>query len=71
MLYSALWLPTVSPTDFLVYSLSVLELLKVVLWSRALGMSSVFYLVAVMGDIAVVLAGCLSGLLENLTEKSE
>lgn len=30
-----------------------------VLWSKALGMSSAFYLVAVMGDLAVVLVGHL------------
>lgn len=44
-----------SPIDFLVYSLSLWELLKVVLWSKALGMSSAFYLVAVLGDLIVAL----------------
>jgi len=39
-----------SPIDFLDYSLPLWELLKVVLWSKALGMSSAFYLVAVLGD---------------------
>lgn len=48
----ALWLPIVSPIDFLVYSLSLWELLKVVLWSKALGMSSAFCLVAVLSDLA-------------------
>ena len=33
----ALWLPTVSPTNFLVYSLLLLELVKVVLWALAFG----------------------------------
>lgn len=61
LMYSALWLPIVSPIDFLVYFLSLSELLKVVLWSKALGMSSVFYLVAVLGDLAVMLTGCLNG----------
>ncbi|CAI8897302.1 hypothetical protein EMIT0215P_30295 [Pseudomonas serboccidentalis] len=60
LLYSALWLPTVSPTDFLVYSLSLWELLKVLLWSKALGMSSAFYLVAVTGDLAAWTAGRIS-----------
>jgi hypothetical protein len=31
-----------------------------VLWSKALGMSSAFYLVAVKGDLAVVLADAAS-----------
>jgi hypothetical protein len=53
----ALWLPTVSPIDFLDYSLSLWEFLKVVFWSKALGMSSAFYLVAVMENLAVVLVG--------------
>ena len=57
LLYSALWLPTASPTDFLVCSLSLWELFKVVLWSKVLGMSSALYLVAVLGDLAVALAG--------------
>ena len=30
---------------------AALELAKVVLWSKALGISSAFYLVAVMGDL--------------------
>ena len=46
------------PIDFLVYSLSLWELIKVVLWSKALGMSSAFYLVAVLevlvGDLIAV-----------------
>ncbi len=50
LLYFAHWLPIVSPIDFLVYSLSLSELLKVVLWSKPLGMSSVFYLVAVSSE---------------------
>ncbi len=37
----------VSLTDSLVYSLSLLELVRVVLWAKPLGMSSAFYLVAV------------------------
>ena len=32
----ALWLPTVSPTNLLVYPLLLLELVKVVLWPNAL-----------------------------------
>jgi hypothetical protein len=39
------------PIDFLVYSLSLWELLKVVLWSKALGMSSAFCLVTVLSDL--------------------
>jgi len=50
----------VSATDFLVYSSLLWELLKVVLWSKNLGMSSAFYLVAVKGDLAVVLADAAS-----------
>ena len=55
------WLPIVSPTDFLVYSLSLWELLKVVLWSKALVMSSAFYLVAVTGDLAGPMMSLWSG----------
>lgn len=61
LLYSALWLPTVSPIDFLVYSLSLWELLKVVLWPKAMGMSSAFYLVAVLGDLAEAMMSLWSG----------
>ncbi|OIN47122.1 hypothetical protein BLL37_09175 [Pseudomonas azotoformans] len=46
-------------TDFLLYSLCLSELFKVVHSSKPLGMSSVFYLVAVTGDLSGILVGVL------------
>lgn len=51
-----------SPTDFLLYSLCLSELFKVVHLSKPLGMSSVFYLVAVTGDLSGIALELLAAL---------